>query len=58
MLHLLARDPLPLSVHACEFVVMGSQLGMIASDDEKNVQIFIFNPNSPDYRKQQLTWSV
>lgn len=54
MLQLLARDPLPLSVHACEFIVIGNQLGMVASDDQRNLQIFIFNPNSPDYRRQQL----
>jgi len=54
MLQLLARDPLRLSVHACEFIVIGSQLGLVASDDQRNVQIFIFNPNSPEYRRQQL----
>jgi hypothetical protein len=39
MLQLLARDPLPLSVHACEFVVIGNQLGMIVSDDQRNIQV-------------------
>ena len=58
MLQLLARDPLPLSTYACEFIVMGNQLGMIASDDQRNLQIFIFNPNSPEYRRQQLIWCV
>ena len=93
-----ARDPLPLNTYAVEFVVFGNQLGMLASDQQRNVQvddvqnvfrmsnvdrwishslslsvpcplpfsppllytraytfqIFIFNPNSPDYRRQQL----
>jgi cleavage and polyadenylation specificity factor subunit 1 len=54
MLQLLARDPMQLSVYATEFIVMGNQLGIIASDEQRNIQIFIFNPNSPYYRRQQL----
>ena len=34
-----ARDPLPLNTYAVEFVVFGNQLGMLASDQQRNVQV-------------------
>ena len=54
MLQLLARDVHPLNVTACEFLVIGNQLGFLAADDNRNMQVFIFNPTSAEYRKQQL----
>jgi len=53
-LQLLARDPLPLSIYAVEFIVMGSTFGILASDEHKNLLVYVFNPASPEYRRQQL----
>jgi len=54
MLQLLAKDALPLSVMSVEFVTVGNALGFLASDTQRNIQLQIFAPNSPDYRRQQL----
>jgi hypothetical protein len=44
-LHLLARDPLPVTVHAVEFIVLGDMFGIVTSDEQKNVQVSL--PRAP-----------
>lgn len=53
-LQLLARDPLPLSIFSVEFIVMGSTFGILGSDEHKNFLVYVFNPASPEYRRQQV----
>jgi len=54
MLHLLGRDPIPASIFASDFVVMGSTVGFLASDQQGNLQMITYDPNDPEYRRQQL----
>ena len=43
---MIARDPRPMEVYAVEFVVDNNTLGFVATDADKNITLFMYQPES------------
>ncbi|KAH7664725.1 cleavage and polyadenylation specificity factor subunit 1 protein [Dioscorea alata] len=52
-LTMLSKDFGSLDCYATEFLIDGTQLSMVVSDDQKNIQIFYYAPKSPESWKGQ-----
>ena len=45
-LAVISRDTKPLEVYTCEFVVDNTQLGFLVTDQDKNIILFMYQPES------------
>ena len=47
-LSLISKDPYPLRCYTIEYITDGNQLGYLVSDSEKNLHLFLYQPEEPE----------
>ena len=47
-LSLISKDPFPLRSYSIEYLIEGNQLGFLVSDANKNLHLFLYQPEDPD----------